>query len=637
MSNIQLSNNKNRIYNAVFLLALLCAIAVGYGHTLNSPFLFDDEPNIVQNPYIRIDNLSFASLGKVFSPDQPSYTRPLANLSFALNYLADGYKPLGFHLVNIFIHILTSIVVFRLCSFYFLKTGFSGKDSVKLAAFAALLWALNPLQINAVTYIVQRMTSLCTLLFSTSLLAYVHARRLQLSDDDKRGRFRAAVSLLVSLIFWILAMMTKEIAAIMPVIILLHEFFFFRGQSAKTYKNVFRAFLYSAVFFLPLLLYMVWFRAELWHSIIGGYASRDFTLGERLLTEGRVVVRYMSLFILPLPSRMTLYYNYQISSSLIEPVSTLLSFLLLLCLIIFSFGWAKKYRLLSFGLLWTLSCLVIESTFLPLKLIFEHRFYLPSIGFSIALVALSSLFFNSLFKNKRVFNVFWVAVLCLMTAMTYMRNQDWRSELSFNLDAVKKTPNLVDAVNNLAVAYIGAGEAGKGKAALDRALQLNADNVVVLSNLVMFAIDHKMSALTEDYLSKLKMSIKEGHLRCNQGTSILLASEILFKHGRFADVIYLLESLKTCRAKNSAIYYDNLALSYARTGNHRKAIENFNKALERDPGNPYYLFSLVRQYLFNRDSKNALATLEKLNNTPVPDELKPPVDKLRKYLLDRSL
>ncbi len=629
-----MNDNKNRIYSAIFLFVLLGAIALGYGHTLNSPFLLDDWPNIVRNPYIRIDSLSFSSLGKVFSPYQPS-NRPVANLSFALNYLVGGIHPFGFHLVNILIHILTAIVVFRLCSFYFLKAGFSGKDSIKLAAITALLWALNPLQINAVTYIVQRMTSLCTLLFSTSLLAYVHARRLQLSDGNKRGQFKVVIFFLVSIIFWLLAMMTKEIAAIMPVIILLHEFFFFESTSSGKDKNLYRAAFYSAIFFLPLLLYMaVFFRVGFWHGVMGGYATRDFTLGERLLTEGRVVVRYMSLFLLPLPSRMKLYYDYQISSSLIDPISTLLSILLLSGLLIFSFVWAKKYRLLSFGLLWTLSCLVIESTFLPLELIFEHRFYLPSIGFSIAIVALSFQLCHSLFKNKQVFHVFWVAVLCMMVVMTYMRNQDWRSELSFSLDGVKKTPNLVRAVNDLAGAYMRLGEFGKEKEALDRALQLKADNVVILSNLFMFAADRKKPVQAEDYLRRMEQSIKDGHFRCNQSTSLLLASEVLFERGRFDDVIYLLESLQSCRAKN-AVYYDNLALCYARIGNHRQAIENFHKALERDPGNPYYMFSLVRQYIFNRDREKALAMLKKLNNTPVPDELKPHVDELGKYLLGR--
>jgi len=86
----------------------------------------------------------------------------------------------------------------------------------------------------------------------------------------------------------------------------------------------------------------VFFRVGFWHGVMGGYATRDFTLGERLLTEGRVVVRYMSLFLLPLPSRMKLYYDYQISSSLIDPISTLLSILLLSGLLIFSFRLGQK-------------------------------------------------------------------------------------------------------------------------------------------------------------------------------------------------------------------------------------------------------------------------------------------------------
>ena len=627
-----IGDNNPRVYLFLFALVLLGGVALSYHHTLHSPFLLDDGPNIVQNPYIRIDSLSLESFKKVFSPYQPSSTRPLANLSFALNYIVGGYDPTGFHLVNILIHILTSFILFRLFFFYFSKTNFSENDSLKLAAFAALLWALNPLQTSAVTYIIQRMTSLSTLFFSASLLAYVHIRSLQLSAGKKPGKFKTAAFFLLSLVLWLLAMMSKEIAAILPVIILLHEFFFFKGlwsrDSAGTSKSV-----RWVVFVLPLLLYMGFLGAKFCPGILDGYASRDFTLGQRLLTEGRVVVRYMSLFLLPLPSRMTVCYDYPISSSLIDPLSTGLSISFLLVLIICSFAWAKKpYRLLSFGLLWTLSCLVIESTFVPLELIFEHRFYLPSIGFSLAIVALTSHLFNYLSRSKMVINVFWALLLSLMVAMTYVRNQDWRSELSIHLDGVEKAPKLVRAVNNLAGAYIRAKEYGKGQTTLERALQLDPNNVVVLSNLFMLFADLKMPVQADYYLKRTKQAVAEGHFRCNQSSNLLLASEVLFQNRCFADVIYLLESLKPCRDKN-AIYYDNLALCYAKTGNHRKAIENFNKALVRDPANPYYRFSLIRSYMANRERRKALATLGKLRNSPLPNELKPHLDKLEKYLL----
>ena len=478
------------------------------------------------------------------------------------------------------------------------------------------------------------MTTLCTLFFSASLLAYIQARGLQLSAGKKPGKFKVAAFFLLSLSLWLLAIMSKEIAAILPLIILLHEFFFFKGLWSRDSAGISK-FVRWAVFVIPLLLYIGFLGAKFWPGILDGYASRDFTLGQRLLTEGRVVVRYMLLFLLPLPSRMTVCYDYPISLSLLNPVSTGLSISLLLVLIIFSFAGAKKpYRLLSFGLLWTLSCLVIESTFVPLELIFEHRFYLPAIGFSLAIVALTFYLFNYLFKNKKVIDIFWAIVLCILVVLTYMRNQDWQSELSIHLDGVEKAPKLVRAVNNLAGAYIRAEEYGKGQTTLERALQLDSDNVVVLSNLFMLSADLKRPAQAESYLKRLKQAVAEGHFRCNQSSNLLLASEVLFQNRRFADAIYLLESLKPCRDKN-AIYYDNLALCYAKTGNHRKAIENFNKALARDPANPYYRFSLIRSYLANREREKALATLEKLRNSPLPNELKPHLDKLEKYLLQK--
>lgn len=626
------SHTVKRVHAGIIFLVLLGAIGLGYHHTLHSPFLLDDGVNIVQNPYIQIDSLSLESLKKVFSPYQPSYTRPVANLSFALNYFLAGYDPVGFHLVNILIHVFTSFILFRLFFFYFLKTDIGYNDALKLAAFAALLWAVNPLQTSAVTYIVQRMTSLCTLFVSAALLSYVHARSLQSPDrNDEPGQYKAAAYLLLSVLLWLLAMMTKEIAAIMPILVILHEVFFFRGFSRRAAGKY--TYVYCALFFVSLLLYMLFFVGDgslQW--MLNGYLSRDFSLGERLLTEGRVVARYMSLFLLPLPSRLTLYYDFPISSSLTDPVSTLWSFLLLLILFVFALGWGKRYRLLSFGILWSLSCLVIESTVLPLELIYEHRFYLPSIGFSLAVVVLSYHLFNAFFSTKKVFTVFWLLLLSIMLSMTYMRNQDWQSELSLNLDGAEKAPQLLRAVNNLAGSYIRSGANQKGMATLERALQLDPDNVVVLANLFMLSADLKMSAQAGHYLKRMNVAISSGHFRCNQSPSLLLASEVLVTNGRFPDAIFLLENLKQCRAKN-AVYYDNLALCYAQTGNQRKAIENFKTALEVDPGNPYYLFSLVRSYLANKEKEKAQLVFEKLRITSVPDELKPHVDKLEKYFL----
>ena len=156
----------------LYAVLLVAALVVGYHNTLYSPFVLDDAHNIVLNQYIQIKDLSLVSLQKLFSESNPTYRRPVAGISFALNYLAGGYETTGYHLVNVFIHIAAALLVFRLCYWYLQKTKtLTGDAAVGLAAATALLWAANPIQTSAVTYIVQRMTSLCTFFFSPPLFS----------------------------------------------------------------------------------------------------------------------------------------------------------------------------------------------------------------------------------------------------------------------------------------------------------------------------------------------------------------------------------------------------------------------------------------------------------------------------------
>ncbi len=622
---------KRRIYITFACGFLVLAVFLGYHHTLHSPFLLDDGPNIVQNPYIQINDLSLDSLKKVFSPEQPSARRPVASLSFALNYLYSGYDPAGFHIVNIFIHILTAFTVFQLFLFYFTQTTRTETDAMGLAFVAALLWAVNPLQTSAVTYIVQRMTILSTLFFLVALLAYIRAREIQLSAYGGADRnLKAPVLLVAAACLWFLAMKTKEIAAIMPLILLLHEFFFFKSFSKKSVGK-YQYILYSAGFILLLLLYQVVSDPAFWLNFVKSYEMRDFTLGERLLTEARVVLHYMGLFILPLPSRMTVYYDFPVSTSLLTPVTTLLSFIALAGMSLFSMVATKKYPLLSFGLFWTLLALIIESTVLPLELVFEHRFYLPSVGFSLAIVAGSWGLFTRWTGKVRSFALIWVLLCSVLLILTYSRNRDWRNELSISLDAVEKTPHLQRALNNLAGAYIRSGDFEKGRDTLEQALQYDPDSVVVLANLFMHAVDQKQGNQVEYYLQRVKVAISEGHFTCKQSSNVLMAAEVLVQSGRFSDAIYLLESLRPCRTKN-AIYFDNLGICYSKTENHLKAIENYQKALQLDPDNPYTLFSLSKSYLLNHDRQNSILILQRLQGRDIPGDLQPHLKKLRHFL-----
>ena len=164
-------------------LVLLVFVFLGfliYSNTLDVSFYFDDRPNIVENPNVRLTGLSLKDItGACFKTACPN--RPVANLSFALNYYFHQYDVMGYHVINIVIHIITGILLY-----FFIKTTLSipsirsnYKHHASIALFAALIWLAHPVQTQSVTYIVQRMNSMAAMFYILTFLLYAKGRMLK--------------------------------------------------------------------------------------------------------------------------------------------------------------------------------------------------------------------------------------------------------------------------------------------------------------------------------------------------------------------------------------------------------------------------------------------------------------------------
>jgi hypothetical protein len=244
----------------------------------------------------------------------------LPNISFALNYYFGGSDVFGYHLVNILIHIAVAFTFFLLARTTLNLPVLAGRfqQSSEIACAAALLWAVHPLQTNAVTYIVQRMTSMATLFFLLTLLFYVWARVHDKIDTKKIFFFG------VSALFGIMALLSKETSGMLPVIIIGYEFFFLR-RTAETASNRQKVLLFCGGLLVFLVICWLFLGNDPLARILSSYSHREFTLGQRLLTETRIIFHYLTLLILPLPSRLNLAYDYQLSTGLLAPPQTLLA------------------------------------------------------------------------------------------------------------------------------------------------------------------------------------------------------------------------------------------------------------------------------------------------------------------------
>jgi Flp pilus assembly protein TadD len=501
---------------------------------LNAPFQFDDSINIVDNTAIKDFHYFLGpSLVKSTNIDRslkPLFkTRYIGYLTFALNYKFHGLDVMGYHLVNIFIHMFNSLLLywFMVLTFrtpFFLVAGehLTLPDSSRnfIAVFAALFFAVHPIQTQAVTYIVQRFTSLATLFYLMSLVMYVNWRE---SKEQQVKRYAPyAVLYAVSLLSAVLAMKTKEFAFTLPVVMIMYELIFFDGKIMKRL-------LYLTPFFVSILLIPLSLTAtegplgtlsgitEEAVNISGadGIISRS----DYLFTQFRVIVTYIRLLFIPVNQNID--YDYPIFVSFFS-AAVVLSFLFLLSVVIgglYLYRLSKKseiksrfwLRLISFGIFWFFIALFAESGVIPIRdVIYEHRVYLPSIGFFIALTGaigagMERLGSRAVYSKKAVV-YFMITMVFVMSGATYARNIVWKDGVSLWKNAVEGSPNKERSHRNLAVAYRGQGRTDEMINEYQIAIKLKPDNIESHNNLgIAYSEQSRIDEAIKEYQTALKL------------------------------------------------------------------------------------------------------------------------------------
>lgn len=425
---------------AAFPAILVIVTCLAYAGSLDGEFIFDDSI-FYNSPYVRLDTLSLDRLADVVTRMQPG-NRPVANLTLALNYFVHGFEVRGYHLVNLAIHLAAGLVLYL-----FIKTTLSlpvlrnryGAAADRLAFAAALLWMVHPLQTQAVSYVVQRMTSLAALFYVGAMLLYVLGRTA--AGPDRRFLCLAGAVLAA-----MLALGSKEIAVTLPVFILLYEWFFFRDLRLDWLAGHKHWVAGAALAVLLIALYFL--GTEPLARITAGYDLRPFTMSERVLTEFRVLFFYVSLLLFPHPSRLSLEHDFPVSTSLLEPWTTLPAILAFAAALALAAFIARRHRLAAFGILWFLGNHLLEGSILSLELVFEHRNYLPSMMPVLLMVIAVHRAVSSPAAR--------IGVLCLTAALfaywTWQRNFVWQDRITFWSDCMHKAPNAARPHNNLAVA-----------------------------------------------------------------------------------------------------------------------------------------------------------------------------------------
>ncbi|MFC1573614.1 tetratricopeptide repeat protein [Candidatus Latescibacterota bacterium] len=553
----------------IYSILLIVGIAL-YANTFHNQFVFDDTPSIVDNTYIK----DFASLVSAFNIYP---TRIFGLFTFALNYHFHQLDVTGYHVVNLAIHILASCVVYWLITLT-LSTPAMRSDNISaqkkiIAALGALIFLTHPIQTQAVSYIVQRLASLATLLYLTSLSLYIKARLMK-NRLRKRAFLFAGAGLCT-----LTGMVTKETLFTLPFAVLVSEFFLFRESHHVTPQATLRKWIryVPVLFFAVLIPCLIMFgKIPVFNPRISQRFGGDplITPFLYMITQWKVIITYIRLIFIP--AGQNLDHDIPLSNTIIEP-ETLVSFFLLAALAFLAFRLFRKYRIISFGIVWFFLTISVESSIIPIpNVMFEHRLYLPMFGFCLAAPAS---FYYLLGKTRmKTVVIMIVSLACVYSVLTYGRNRIWKNEFTLWSDVVKKSPDKARPHYNLGKALIEKKQYDRAREEFSRALRIHPGHIKALVSIGNSYFDEENYSKAMDYFSKAIIQVPDcAEAYYNRGNT-----HLRLKHYNEAILDYN-------RAMRSMYwhpdFFSNLGSALFHTGKIDEAITNYRGALGHDKDN----------------------------------------------------
>jgi tetratricopeptide (TPR) repeat protein len=617
----------SRRRHVIALALLIFAVFLAYSGAIGGTWALDDR-------------LATKSIGIHDLQDLMGF-RKVVYLSFLLNQYIAPFNPANFRLFNILLHMLNSVLVYLLAYKTVMLTlhgqeslsrFHEGKNSVSrgsgdtgfyVAVFSSIVFALHPININAVTYIIQRMASMATFFTLLSLLFYISAARTE--------RVPKAILLYgTSGIFLVVGIFSKENALMAVPLFVLYDYIFL----ARLQRGIFlKRMLVLAVFGvlvvgiasyflnLPRTLIQLFKLAMNPTQTLQGNVIRATDVYwnplQHILTEFRVVSRYLLIILIPLPSLFIFdWWGYPLSQGLTTPWTTLPSIFLIAGVFVFGLLVMKKFPFFSFGILWYLIAISLESfVALGSDLYFEHRNYLPSVGLFFGVTAQIVVGLIKHQSGKRL----WIAaaiIALLLGSATFERNKVFTDSVSLWSDTVEKAPENLRATNALGNAYLKKSnfeEAKKNyKKVINDAFRLKRAGFFIDASysLGMIYLFRSQTGDAKKIIDLIEEASEGSH------KIEILRAFYLAKTGEDEKALNILqESLRrTARKKagyNRTLIYTILGDIYQGRKDYSEAELNYNRAIEIDPMFSAAYYGLARVRLLQRNLNGAEELLRK--------------------------
>lgn len=542
---------------AVVLMIVLCLLA--YSNSFNAPFVFDDIPNILDNPSIR----NLGDVKSVFLP--PSWLgvwdRPVVNFSLALNYAISGERVWSYHVLNLLIHLLAGLTIFGIVRRTFISGRLQetyGSYSPYPAFCVSLIWLLHPIQTQAVTYTIQRCESLMGLFYLLTL--YCAIRGWQSSSGN--------VWRLLSVVSFLMGVGSKEVIVTAPFVVLVYEWIFVRSSPKEIWRNSWPLYAGYCIGFVVLGIFIA----------CGATVTSAVTPLQYWQTQPVIILHYMRLVIWPFG--LTFDYSWPVA----EFKDTWISLVIVTTIFAGSAWSCYRRQPIGFVGLWFFLILA-PSSIVPLPdFAFEHRMYLPSAAVVLlfvitlyhAVLRIPSGAGNNCRISDGIHSKIFV-IICLVISgglgiLTFQRNEVYRTEERLWEDTIKKSPQNARAHLDLGHVLERSGRLQEAMNHYYRAITLKPDYVKAHINYGNGWLRlGKPEFAADQYRISLRLKPADAVANSGLGKALCAMGRVTESIKYFREVVYLMPDWPEG--------YSDLGLALSMAGQHQEAVPYLIKAI----------------------------------------------------------
>ncbi len=590
---IEFANSRNFKLIALVLIAIISIIV--YSNIYGNSTHFDDE-FIIKNTALHNPN-DFEALFSI------NKFRVVPFWTFALNYASSnsGNNLDSFYTTNLIIHIINSFLVFGICLMLFKTPVIKDKPisayGSLIAFFVALMFAVHPLQTQAVTYIYQRLASIAATFYYGAIFWYLLGR------ISKSNIWVKLLIYMMSLIFLLLGLFSKEnVFTIFPMILLIELILF--NKNFKLSPIIIAIFIV-----LTSIGFYIFTQFQLPSNIIGtleNFNGETITSNNYLITQFKVLPIYLKLFLVPLGQNFD--HDVRISDSFMD-FEVIIGLIIIASVILYGLIMYRYNRIITFGIIWFFLTIAIESSVIPIAdVIFEHRVYLPMLGLLIAFAA--TLFEIFSLKPKLLPVMFAILIIIVTTNATlaYQRNFVWSSEKSLWTDAVNKSPFKARTFFKRGQANIADNQINYAYYDFSRTIELRPEFLSAYTYRAAISVSlNKYRDAIEDYdkFIELSKNKSQGYLNKAKVYAMMkLYSRSLKEYTNYLKI----------NNQDVGIIIEKASI-YEKTNDAVNAIKTVQEALKVDSTNTFAMFALGRYLYLTAKFDDALIWLDKVINS----------------------